>query len=158
MKVSASEELGVRCLTQLARHASKLTISQIARAEGLSDENTAKVMSKLRTLGFVRSIRGKDGGYLLARSADRITIASVLEALAGVVFQPEQCQGIECIHSGECSLRPVWTRLEAMVHGFLASVTIADLAQPESVLDRDLRRRFLPSHHLTAPALDAPPG
>ncbi len=159
MKISTLEEYGIRCLSQLARADGKVTIARIAEAEGLSEENTAKVMSRLRMLGFAQSIRGKDGGYVLARPADGISVAEVIEKLAGSLFELERCEGPSeaspgCIHKGDCSLRPMWTKLEEIVHAFLAEISIADLVQEETAAtDRVLNvLHKLSSAHENPPA------
>ncbi len=139
MKISTLEEYAVRCLSQLARAEGKLTIGAIAELEGLSEENTAKVMARLRAIGLARSLRGKDGGYLLARPPEQISLAEVLEGVAGELFQLERCHGDHgsrsgCVHHAECSLRPMWARLEQVVHDFLSALTIADLLREESAM------------------------
>ncbi|MDQ7006251.1 MAG: Rrf2 family transcriptional regulator [Acidobacteriota bacterium] len=144
MKISTLEEYAVRCLSQLARAEGKLTIGAIAELEGLSEENTAKVMARLRSMGLARSLRGKDGGYLLARPAEQISLAEVLEGVAGELFQLERCHGDRgdragCVHHAECSLRPMWARLEQVVHDFLSALTIADLLREESAMRNVVR-------------------
>ena len=83
MHLLAQEEYGLRCLVQLARHrgSSPLTIPEIAAAEGLSPEYTAKLMRALRQGGLVMSTRGAAGGYRLARPAEEVTAWEVLEKL-----------------------------------------------------------------------------
>lgn len=155
MKISTLEEHALRCLSQLARQSGKVTIARIAGGEGLSEENTAKVMGRLRARGFVRSIRGKDGGYVLSRPAQEISVAEVIESVSGSLFELERCQGKSpqsagCIHDEDCSLRPMWTKLELLVHDFLDSLTIADLIQDESAAARRVGAvlRALDTQHL----------
>lgn len=135
MKVTSQEEYAIRCLGQLARTDGKTTISQIAVAVGLSDENTAKIMSRLRQLGLVRSIRGKEGGYVLARSPDQISVAEVIEGMSGGVFELERCssanEGQGCVYHGDCGIRPVWVTLGGIVHEFLSSITLGDILANE---------------------------
>jgi Rrf2 family protein len=143
MKISTLEEYSIRCLGQLTRSSGKLTIAQIADAEGLTEENTAKVMARLRTHGLVRSIRGKDGGYLLARPADQITVAEVIDSVTGTLVEWERCHGNDpgdgCIHRNDCGLRPVWNNLGRLVDTFLRSITLADLIDDEKAVARRMR-------------------
>ncbi len=69
MNLSSQEEYGLRCLLQVAAHGAPepLSIAQIAVAEGISPEYTAKLMRLLRKGGLVDSTRGAGGGYRLAR-------------------------------------------------------------------------------------------
>lgn len=136
MKVTAQEEYAIRCLSQLARRDGKTTISQVAEAVGLSDENTAKIMGRLRQIGLVNSIRGKEGGYVLARPASGISVAEVLEGMSGALFELERCSGANegqgCVYHGDCGLRPVWLTLGGIVHEFLSSITLADVLASET--------------------------
>lgn len=136
MKVTSQEEYAIRCLGQLARADGKVTINQIAASVGLSDENTAKIMGRLRQLGLVRSIRGKEGGYVLARTPAQISVAEVIEGISGGLFELERCsaenEGHGCVYHGDCGIRPVWVTLGGIVHEFLASISLADLLVTES--------------------------
>src|SRR5687767_8139437 len=94
MQLSAQEEYGLRCLLQVARHeaqAEPLCIPEIAAAEGLSPEYTAKLMRALRQAGLVTSTRGATGGYRLARPAPSVTLWEVLEVLGGPIFSESFC-------------------------------------------------------------------
>jgi len=138
MKVSAQEEYGLRCLMQMARCGAdeSLSIPEISRAEGLSVPNVAKLMRILRLGGLVRSVRGQAGGYALARPAGTITLDQVLEVLGGPLFGPQFCErhaGIEraCLHRSDCSMRPVWLKLQALVSDVLTRTSLGDLLRDE---------------------------
>ncbi len=153
MKISLLEEYGLRCLAQLASGPGKMTIAQIAREQGLSEENTAKVMARLRALGFVASLRGKGGGYLLARPAAQISLAEVVEKISGCLFEIERCHTESCTHRNGCALRPVWTQLEILVHDFLDALSIADLTAKEAHVAITVGRRLAENDTLRLAAL-----
>ncbi len=136
MKISAVEDTSLRCLRHLAREGERTTIGRIAAAEGLTVENTAKILAGLRQGGLILSYRGKDGGYALARPAEEITVAEVLRAIGGPLFQVERCKGPQtdecCVHDSDCGIRPLWTRLDELVQAFFSAITLADLAHPET--------------------------
>lgn len=139
MKLSAQEEYGLRCLLQMAAkgEATSLSIPEISKAEGLSVPNVAKLMRLLRLGGFVKSVRGQAGGYVLARPAAQVTVGSVLEALGGRLFGPNFCtrhsgRADSCVHLPDCALRPLWATLQELVGSVLNNMTLADLMQPES--------------------------
>ncbi len=144
MKITAQEEYAIRCLGQLARSDGKATISKIAEQVGLSDENTAKIMARLRQLGLVHSIRGKEGGYVLARPADQISVAEVIEGMSGGVFELERCAtgraGKGCANERNCGIRPVWLTLGGLVHDFLGAITLASILSNEGAVDQHLSR------------------
>lgn len=136
MKISAQEEYGIRCLLQLGKaRGGSLTISEIARAEGLSREYVAKLMRVLRRAGLVRSIRGQAGGYGLARPLDEISVAEALAALGGRLWDPAFCKqhpGLQsvCSHTPDCNVQRLWRRLQSAVDGVLGRVTLKDLLEP----------------------------
>lgn len=145
MKISTLEEYGIRCLAQLARSQRKLTIGEIAAAEGLSLENAAKILARLRAIGLVTSLRGKEGGYLLSRPPQEIAVAEIIEGMNGAVFEFERCKsgadGAGCVHDAGCGLRPVWEQLGGLVHSFLSAVSLADVvARSEAHVDDRVRR------------------
>lgn len=143
MKISAHEEYGIRCLAQLAKAQAKLTIGEIAQGEGLTLENAAKVMARLRQLELVHSLRGKEGGYVLARPPAEISIGEVIRGMSGGLFELERCEGLRdreaCVHLPDCGLKPIWTSLGGLVSSFLDSITLADIVGDGGV---DLARKL----------------
>lgn len=138
MQLLASEEYGLRCLLRVALvdAGAPVSISQIARDEGLSPEYTAKLMRELRLGGLVRSVRGAEGGYRLARPADEISVWSALQVLGGEFF-PEgfcACHGgrkRKCVRASDCSIRALWRRLKAALRETLEGITLEDLRRDE---------------------------
>ena len=110
MHLLAREEVGLRCLLQVATRGrsqeAALNIAAIAEAEGLSAEYAAKLLRQLRLGGLVKSQRGAAGGYRLARSAAEITVWDAIQVL-DEDFLPEtscDCQPDErrdCLRNAE---------------------------------------------------------
>jgi Rrf2 family protein len=155
MKITAQEEYGLRCLMRIAHSAEQaLTIPEVAAAEHLSAPNVAKLLSILRQAGFIESVRGRSGGYYLARDPGDVRIGAVLRALGEPLFEESSyCErhaspetGGACVHNGGCSLRALWLTLEQWMRRVLDQVTLADLLQlSEGQLTERLRE------HLPAP-------
>lgn len=141
MKLTAREEYGLRCLIQIAKAPanSPRTILEITRAEGLTPHNVAKLLRALRHAGFVKSLRGQTGGYVLTKAAGDILVRDVLQALGGHLYDPRFCKRYKgkrssCAHNVDCSLRSLWARLQNAVDAALETVTLADLIQPEETI------------------------
>ena len=139
MKMSTQEEYGLRCLLRLGREpeGGSLTIAELSCREGISVANVAKMMRVLRRAGLVTSTRGKDGGYVLARPADRIRVSETLAALGGRLFDAGFCDTHSgstalCAHMGDCSIRSVWRLLQDAIDGVLARMTLKDLLRSET--------------------------
>jgi Rrf2 family protein len=142
MQLLASEEYGLRCLLVVSRAADDATvsISQIAAAEGLSPDYTAKLMRELRLGGLVESVRGADGGYRLARPADAISVWSALHVLGGAFFSEAFCachggQQRQCVRSSDCSLRALWRAVQAALRETLESIALSDLRRDEAAMN-----------------------
>ena len=137
--MSAKEEYGLRCIMQVAAQppSQPTTLSEIARREGMSVPHVAKLMGALRQGGVVESVRGRGGGYVLARPAGDISVLEVMSALGEPLFGSEYCEryhGVDdaaCVHVTGCSIRSVWTRVESIVSDVLRRTSIADLIHME---------------------------
>lgn len=134
MKFSAQEEFGLRCLISIAREGDDgfLTILQISEREGLSGSHVAKLLSILRKHGFVKSVRGQQGGYRMARPPQAILVRDVLEALGGRLYDSGFCLrhaglGESCVHETDCTLRPLWGTVQNAVDRVIAMITLQDL-------------------------------
>jgi Rrf2 family protein len=141
MQLLASEEYGLRCLLQVARSndGSPVSISQIAGAEGLSPEYTAKLMRELRIGGLVDSVRGAEGGYRLTRPARDISVWSALQVLGGEFFPEHFCdchpgQRENCVRTSDCSLRALWRTVKAALRATLEGISLADLGRDERAM------------------------
>jgi Rrf2 family protein len=134
MKLSPIEEYGLRCLLQLARRPSDqpVTIRTIAEGEGLSTAYVGKLMFLLQRAHLVQSTRGVQGGYVLAKAPEALSLAEVLHALEPGDLEDvcEKFTGSEsaCVHSGACALKFVWKGLNDHITDYLSKVTLRDLA------------------------------
>ncbi len=164
MKIMAQEEYGLRCLLRLARAAEgqSLTLPEIAAAEGLSVPYVAKLLSGLRRAGMIGSVRGRSGGYRLARPPAQIGLGSLLLVLGEPLFdEPNYCErhagsasdGAGCVHHGACSLRALWLTLEQWIRGTLDQITLADLLQSEGRIADLVRTRLASAVLLPTPLL-----
>ncbi len=146
MKVSAQEEYGLRCLLQLASLADGefLTLAQIAEREGISSANAGKLLWILNKAGLVSSIRGTKGGYRLSRPPSEIRLNEIIKVLNEDVLE-SHCKsyaGIldQCVHTGDCGIRPVIVGLHELVENALAGITLAQLIGTEANVDATLHQ------------------
>jgi len=158
MKVSAQEEYGLRCLVQLAhlKGGESLTLSQMAKREGISVANAGKLLWILSKAGLVQSTRGTKGGYQLARAAHEIRLSEVIKVLDAdeVAGHCKSYTGVldVCVHTSDCGIRPVILGLHEIVQNALSEVTLAQLVGPEANVDATLHQiqklqpRSLPTH------------
>lgn len=136
MKFSAQEEFGLRCMIALAKDGEG-TIPAIAKSEGLTQSHVAKILAVLRKAGFIISHRGQQGGYTLSRPAEDMKVSDILASLGGRLTTEKFCvrftgQNDECVHTDDCSLMPLWLRIQESVDAVLRNVTLADLTDPSA--------------------------
>ncbi|MBA3421260.1 MAG: Rrf2 family transcriptional regulator [Thermoleophilaceae bacterium] len=141
MMFSTKAEYGVRVMAHLAARdgAKPVALGAIATAEGLPLAYLEHLMARLRRAELVASRRGAHGGYSLARPAEAISMAEVVEALEGDIAP------IECISEGAdgdlvcaresngdgtCPTKLLWTRVRGSIVTTLREMTLSDLAQP----------------------------
>jgi len=102
----------------------------LAEIYNIPSELLAKIMQMLAKGGVLKSISGPKGGYLLTRSADRITIAEVLEAVEGPI-RIIRCEDDECAQMERCTVRLPLMKIEQKVVAYLDRVSVAQLYQDE---------------------------
>ncbi len=141
MRISATEDYGLRCLLQVAFHEGPrpMNTPEIARREGLGPEHVGLLMQKLRLGGLVTSTRGAAGGYQLARPASEISVWEVITVVGGEFLPQEFCECHsgrlpDCVHLTDCSVRALWGMVEASLRKVLQAVTLADLQRDETSL------------------------
>ncbi|MEK6543907.1 MAG: Rrf2 family transcriptional regulator [Elusimicrobiota bacterium] len=146
MKISSAEEYGLRCLLQLASaKGAYLGISAIAKAEGLTQAYTGKLMFMLKRGGIVKSTRGAHGGYNLAFSPEKVSMDRIMRALTHMPRKEQeictQFPGEEsrCVHSrSACGLRTVWFKIYKDIWGVLENTTLADLLKDGALQEAKL--------------------
>jgi len=149
MKITATEEYGMRCMLQLALQRGRtVSLSELAAIEGIAPPFAAKVLLRLRHAGLVAATRGRHGGYVLASDPARITVLRILDALGKPLFDSTFCRdhgspdASACSRLADCSLRPVWAHLDALLKRFFENTTLADLAAGERRTDKQLQERW----------------
>ena len=130
MKLSTRTRYGIRAVIELAQHESDrpLQLKLIAERQEISIKYLEQLMSLLRSAGFVRSVRGSKGGYVLARPANQIRLSEVFRSLEGTVTTTECIEDTDvCERSADCVAREIWMEVEAAIHQVLDATTLADL-------------------------------
>lgn len=132
MELTRKGEYAIRGIVYLAsRPADQVCLlSDIAAAVDVPPTFLAKIFQQFSKIGLVKSYRGTGGGFILGRTADKITLLDVVEAVEGPII-PNRCveSGIDCDRSTGCSVHPVWKNVQSQVRDILDKVTLKDLAE-----------------------------
>lgn len=132
MRITKSEEYGLRLVLRLAADGGQVTIRELAERERIPEATVAKVIARLRAAELVRASRGRNGGYALAEPPSSITVARIVEAFDERLYDPGFCRRMApgqaiCSRAPGCGLRTVWRGLTVLVGDFLAGITVADV-------------------------------
>lgn len=136
MRLSTKGRYAVMAMADLARRQAALkgdkavSLAEIAVRQQISLSYLEQLFARLRRQGLVKSLRGPGGGYLLARTPDATSIADIVMAV-DEPLRATRCSGKAkgCLLKGErCLTHDLWEEMGARIEGYLASVTLADVA------------------------------
>jgi Rrf2 family protein len=138
--VTAKADYAVRAVVELADSGqqSPRKVDQLAQAQSIPVSFLENILTQLRSSGIVRSQRGPEGGYWLAKPADEVNLAQIIRAVEGPLVGVRGQRPEEVAYAGSAeSLQQVWVALRANLRKVLEHVTVADVASgklPSDVL------------------------
>lgn len=130
MKLSSKSRYGLRAMVYLAERGEVVSLASVARDTSTSEAYLEQLFSLLKKAGLVKSVRGANGGYKLAKAACKITIGEIVRALE------DELEIVDCI-SGECQSKcncvshRVWRTLYDAINEALDSITLAGVLSEE---------------------------
>lgn len=132
MKLSTRGRYGIHAMYDLAQawRASRgpQPLKAIAQRQRLSEPYLEQLLGALRKGGLVRTVRGAQGGYMLSRAPEEITVGQVLRTLEGDLAFVECLEGEEaCDKSARCPMRLVWQKVHEGVNRIVDSITLEDM-------------------------------
>jgi Rrf2 family protein len=132
MRITAKADYAVRAAAELAAVEDEGTLvkgEQLAQRQSIPQNFLENILTELRRAGIVRTRRGADGGYQLARPATEITVADVLRAVEGPLAAVQGTRPEHLSYEGAAAALPdVWVALRASLRSVLEHVTLADIA------------------------------
>ena len=133
MMISTRGRYALRILVDLAENQSGgyITLKETAERQEISEKYLESIVKALVKARFVEGVRGKGGGYRLARPAEEISVLDVLQSADGTIA-PVACleEGSKpCSRAAACKTLPLWKGLDSVVSEYLGSFTVGDLAE-----------------------------
>jgi Rrf2 family protein len=105
-----------------------LQLKVIAQRQDISAKYLEQLMVVLKSAGFVRSIRGAKGGYVLAKAPNQIKLSDIFHCLEGAVSTVECVENEDyCQRAADCVARQVWIEVQEAIEGVLQSTTLQDV-------------------------------
>lgn len=133
MKISTKGRYAVRVMLDLALNNTGecIKVKDIAARQGISEKYLEQIIAVLNKAGYVKSVRGAQGGYKIARAPEEYTVGMILRLTEGSLA-PVSCldEGAEeCERCDTCETLQVWKELYAAMNQVIDNVTIADLVE-----------------------------
>ncbi len=128
VKLSVKSDYAARAVLSLARNHSKgrvMKVEDLAAENGIPANYLVQILIELKSRNIVRSVRGKEGGYLLARLPSEITLGQVLRCIHGPIFEPDAVS--EPLYPPE--LREAWKKVQEGLDALTDSIHFEKLAE-----------------------------
>ena len=133
MKISTKSQYGLRAmvyLTKVFRKDKVFSLREIAKKEGISFDYLEKIISKLEKANLVKSKKGVQGGYFLAKSPSEIKLGEIIRALEGEISLVKciaEKEKYYCPRAKKCLTKNFWKKIQNSLNSVLNSLTLADL-------------------------------
>lgn len=133
MKISTKGRYALRLMLDIALNSTgeQITIKSIAARQEISDKYLEQIISLLNRAGYVKSVRGAQGGYKLTKDPSEYTVGMILRLTEGSLA-PVDCleeNTNECSRSNGCVTRDVWVELYEAINTVVDRVTLQDLVE-----------------------------
>ena len=134
LRLTRQADYGILLLAEMASSAPGAIVaaSELAATTGLPMPMVSKTLKVLAREGLLVSVRGPRGGYRLSRRAEDISVADVVSALEGPIAMTScsETSGGDCGIEAKCRVHGNWLKLNRVVIGALAGLSLAEMAEP----------------------------
>ena len=133
MRISTKGRYALRMMLDLAKSKGEkpTSIKEIAERQHISDKYLEQIISVLNKAGYVKSVRGPQGGYMLLKNPEDYTVGMILRLIEGNLA-PVECLEFEentCPRREECVTLKVWEKINDAVKDVVDNITLEDLIQ-----------------------------
>ena len=137
MRISTRGRYAVRLMLDLETNytCKPIRLKDVAKRQEISDKYLEQIISILNKAGFVRSVRGPQGGYALQQTPDKYTIGMILRLTEGSL-SPVEClddNGAICEREENCVTQILWKKLDDAIKGVVDNITLEDLMNWQAV-------------------------
>ena len=135
MKISTKGRYALRMLIDLAEHQNSgfISLKEISERQDISKKYLEQIISVFSKTDLLRTNRGSQGGYMLAKDPDKYTVGEILRLTEGSLSLVDCADQnpIECPRSADCPTLPIWQDLSRMVNEYLDSITLQDIVDQQ---------------------------
>lgn len=131
MKISTKGRYGLKAMVDLAVYSmgQPLNLKSIAERQNVSEKYLEHIFSTLKKAGLIKSLKGTQGGYMLAYNSDSITVGRIIKALEGNLSTIDKASTEEGDADilDQCITQNVWQKIDESVNELMESITLEDL-------------------------------
>jgi Rrf2 family protein len=141
VKLSTKGRYGLRAMIDLAIHSkeNQVSIKSISERQEISENYLERIIALLKKAGYVKSTRGAQGGYMLTKKPDQISVGNILRALEGDL-NPVDCSLTNddkvCSESSLCVTKFVWKRISDSINDVVDNISLQDLVNEQIEIDQ----------------------
>ena len=135
MKISAKTDYACRALLELALKydsGQPIQLNEIVHNQGIPDKYLVQILVMLKGAGFVRSKRGAEGGYIMAKHPSEITLGEVIRVVEGSLLalkcSTENDSSI-CPRIPICEFHPIWGKIRGIISGIVDNITFEQICK-----------------------------
>jgi len=141
LRLSTRGHYGLKAMFDLALNygPDPIPLKNVAERQNISEHYLERLIATLRKNGLVTSVRGAQGGYILARPPSEINVGDIIRVLEGPIAPLECVSEVDpsqCDQSDFCITRLVWARVRDCIAGVLDSISLADMCRESKELEQ----------------------
>ena len=133
MKLTTKSRYAINALAELLVYArnTPVRLKDISEKQNIELNYLEQIFRKLRLAGIVKSIRGRNGGYVYASDPSKISIKQVMDAVEEDLDATNCAGASSCFEGKQCSSHKLWDDLNHVVDNYLSKIFINDLVEPQ---------------------------
>ncbi len=132
MKISTRGKYALRMMIECAKHPNEPTkLNHVAKSNLISEKYLEQIVSKLSRAGFVNSVRGAQGGYMLSRPACKYSVGDILRLTEGSLSPVSCLEADECWRNGFCVTKNLFKKIEDAILEVVDNISLEDLLNDE---------------------------
>ena len=134
MKLTTKSRYAINALAELLVYArnTPVRLKDISEKQNIELNYLEQIFRKLRLAGIVKSIRGRNGGYVYASDPSKISIKQVMDAVEEDLDATNCAGASSCFEGRQCSSHKLWDDLNHVVDNYLSKIFINDLVEPQN--------------------------
>lgn len=131
MKISTKGRYALKLMLDLALHSNGecVPVKEISERQGISEKYLEQIVNVLNKAGFVRSVRGAQGGYIMTKDPKDYTVGKIIRLLEGNLAPVSCIEDAEnkCERAASCVTVEIWEKINEAVSNVIDNITLADL-------------------------------